>query len=74
MTKPIQKYDAPGITVTFDPSVCTHSGRCVRGLPTVFNIRERRWIRPEQATVDEVVAQVGQCPSGALQVVRTSTP
>jgi uncharacterized Fe-S cluster protein YjdI len=67
MSKPLQTYEAPGITVTFDPNVCTHSARCVRGLPAVFDIRERRWVRLENASAAEVAAQVARCPSGALQ-------
>ena len=69
----LQTYDAPGITVTFDPNICRHGGDCVRGLPAVFDVRRKRWIRPEAATIDEVVAQVGRCPSGALQCKRTAS-
>ena len=67
MSKPLQTYETPDITVTFDPNVCTHSGRCVHGLPAVFDVRERRWVRPEQAPAADVAAQVAKCPSGALQ-------
>jgi uncharacterized Fe-S cluster protein YjdI len=67
MSKPLQTYETPEITVTFDPNVCTHSAACVRGLPAVFDIRERRWVRPEQAPAADVAAQVARCPSGALQ-------
>lgn len=67
MSKRLQSYDTPGITVTFDPNVCTHSGICVRGLPLVFDIKRKRWIRPELASPDAVAAQVARCPSGALQ-------
>lgn len=73
MTTRLQTYDAPGITVTFDPTRCRHGGQCVRGLPLVFDISRKRWIRPELATVDKVVAQVGRCPSGALQVIVPTT-
>jgi len=62
-----QQYETPEITVTFDPRVCTHSGVCVRGLPLVFDVTRRRWIRPELASAADVAAQVEQCPSGALQ-------
>ena len=41
----------------------------LRGLPAVFDIRYKRWVRPELADVAEVIAQVGRCPSGALQIV-----
>lgn len=67
MAKRLQVYDTPDITVTFDPNLCIHSGRCVRGLPLVFDVSRRRWIRPELAAPEAVAAQVAQCPSGALQ-------
>jgi len=67
MGKRVQVYQTPGITVTFDPNICTHSARCVRGLPAVFDVSRRRWIRPELATPEQVAAQVARCPSGALQ-------
>lgn len=63
----LQVYETPGITVTFDPSVCIHSGVCVRGLPMVFDIKRKRWVRPELASPADVAAQVARCPSGALQ-------
>ena len=66
MSKPLQVYESPGIKVTFDPNVCTHSGNCVRGLPAVFNVKNKPWISPGQATVDAVEQQVARCPSGAL--------
>jgi CDGSH-type Zn-finger protein len=36
-------------------------------LPAVFDISRRRWVDPARATVDEVMAAVAKCPSGALQ-------
>jgi uncharacterized Fe-S cluster protein YjdI len=63
----LQTYQTPGITVTFDPAKCRHTGVCVRGLPAVFDVTRRRWIAPEAATPEEVAAQVARCPSGALQ-------
>jgi uncharacterized Fe-S cluster protein YjdI len=70
MGKRLQTYEAPGITVTFDPAICAHSGACVRGLPAVFDVRRKRWIDAEAASPDEVAAQVERCPSGALQYRR----
>jgi uncharacterized Fe-S cluster protein YjdI len=67
MGKRLQVYETPAITVTFDPNLCQHGGACVRGLPAVFDIRRKRWIRPEAAPPDQVAAQVARCPSGALQ-------
>jgi len=68
MEKRLQVYETPAVTVTFDPGICQHTGICLRGLPNVFDVKERRWVRPELATAEEVIAQVGRCPSGALQI------
>lgn len=67
MSKRLQVYETPEITVTFDPNICTHSGNCVRGLPAVFDVRRRRWVQPEHADAEAVAAQIRRCPSGALQ-------
>ena len=70
MGRRLQVYETPEITVTFAPDVCRHTGVCVRGLPAVFDVGRKRWIRPEAASADEVEAQVARCPSGALQCHR----
>ena len=70
MAKRRQTYEAEGITVTFDPDVCIHSGVCVTGLPDVFDVKRKHWVRPELAAADDVAAQVARCPSGALQFRR----
>jgi uncharacterized Fe-S cluster protein YjdI len=67
MTKRLQSYESDDIVVTFDPNVCIHSGECVRGLAAVFDVRLKRWIRPENAPAGQVAEQVRRCPSGALQ-------
>jgi uncharacterized protein len=72
MSTRLQVYETPDVTVTFDPAVCVHSGICVRGLPDVFDVKRKRWVRPEAASADAVVAQVARCPSGALQIRRPS--
>jgi uncharacterized Fe-S cluster protein YjdI len=69
MTKRLQTYEGPGITVTFDPNVCIHSGVCVRGLRAVFDVSRRRWVDVTAAPADAIAAQVERCPSGALQYV-----
>jgi uncharacterized Fe-S cluster protein YjdI len=74
MSKRVQLYSTDEISVSFDPSICQHSGVCVRGLPEVFNIKQKRWIRPELATADEVAALIDKCPSGALKYQLKSEP
>lgn len=68
MGKRLQTYETPDIIVTFDPNICIHSGICVRGLPEVFDVRRRDWVRAYAAPAADVAAQVARCPSGALQV------
>lgn len=63
----LQTYVTDGITVTFDPEACVHSGVCLQTLPAVFDVRRRRWVRPELASPEEVAAAIRKCPSGALQ-------
>jgi uncharacterized Fe-S cluster protein YjdI len=70
MTKRLQVYESPEITVTFDPNVCRHTGVCLRTLGAVFDTRRARWIQPEAAPADDVAAAVQKCPSGALQFYR----
>jgi uncharacterized Fe-S cluster protein YjdI len=67
MKDPVQHYAKGGLTVTFDPRVCTHSGNCVRGLFDVFDVSKRPWVSLDGAPADKVVEQVKRCPSGALQ-------
>jgi uncharacterized Fe-S cluster protein YjdI len=67
MAKRLQLYETDEISVTFDPNICIHSGVCVRGLPNVFDVKRKHWIRPELATAEQVAEQIKRCPSGALQ-------
>ena len=63
-----KSYVGKDVTVSFDPEVCQHSGRCVGGLPAVFDAARSPWIEPDAAGADDVVAQVRRCPSGALRI------
>ena len=67
--KRIQKYTAPGITVSFDPNICIHSAVCLAALPAVFDVRRPRWVQPRAAPAPEVAAAIDRCPSGALSYV-----
>ncbi len=70
MTRKIQTYEGDEIVVTYDPSVCIHSGVCVRSLPAVFDVARERWIRVENASADEIAATIDRCPSRALRYLR----
>jgi len=61
-----KEYDNGEVTVVWQPAKCIHSTNCFRGLPVVFNPVKRPWVDPRAATTEEIIAQIGKCPSGAL--------
>jgi uncharacterized Fe-S cluster protein YjdI len=68
----IERYSNGEITVTYDPDICTHAGRCVKGLPGVFNADNKPWVDINGAAADEIERQVAKCPSRALKFIRES--
>lgn len=64
-----KKYTNGEVTIVWKPAQCIHSTICWKqatGLPSVFNPREKPWIKMEGADTEHIVAQVEKCPSGAL--------
>jgi len=61
-----KKYTNGEVTVVWQPAKCTHSMRCFMGLPEVFDPDKRPWVTPEGAGTERIIAQIKQCPSGAL--------
>lgn len=59
-------YYGKDIEVMFNSEVCTHSGICVKGLPAVFNLRNRPWVNPDADTAEAIARHIDKCPSGAL--------
>lgn len=59
-------YTNGEVTIVWQPNSCIHSAICVRGLPAVFQPRERPWIKIQSAETARLIEQVKQCPSGAL--------
>ncbi len=70
MSARLQTYEGETLTVTFDPGACIHSGTCVRGLPSVFDVKRKPWVAMTGAAAEAIASQVARCPSGALQVRR----
>jgi uncharacterized Fe-S cluster protein YjdI len=64
----VKRYTNGELTVVWRPALCIHSTTCFRGLPAVFDPRRRPWVDARAASTAEIVAQVGQCPSGALSL------
>jgi uncharacterized Fe-S cluster protein YjdI len=57
------------LEVRYDRNVCIHSGNCVKRLPAVFKVVDRKFvIEPDQAADEDVRRTVAACPSGALTV------
>ncbi|MDR1653506.1 MAG: (4Fe-4S)-binding protein [Prevotellaceae bacterium] len=61
-------YSNGEITIVWQPGLCAHAGICVQTLPNVYDVNARPWIRPENATTQELIEQVSKCPSGALTI------
>ena len=62
----VKKYSNGELTVVWKPKKCIHAGECVKALPQVYNPKEKPWIKAENATTEELKAQINKCPSGAL--------
>ncbi|WP_026995653.1 (4Fe-4S)-binding protein [Flectobacillus major] len=68
----VKKYTNGEVTIIWKPDICIHSRICwsaATGLTEVFNPRERPWIKPENATTEQIVEQIKKCPSGALSYI-----
>lgn len=61
-------YASGDVTIVWQPSLCIHSEKCFHGLPAVFDPTRRPWIDPHAATAETIIAQVRNCPSGALSI------
>ncbi|HTL09128.1 MAG TPA: (4Fe-4S)-binding protein [Chitinophagaceae bacterium] len=67
-------YSNKDITIVWKPEVCIHSKICWHGLRAVFDPVRRPWILPDAADTATIMAQIDQCPSGALSYTRNSSP
>ena len=71
---PGKAYEGAEITVYFDKQRCRHFAECLRGLPEVFNARQRPWIAPDAASAALVAEVIRRCPSGALHYQASGVP
>ena len=62
----IKEYSNAEITIVWQPAKCIHAAECVKALPEVYDPEAKPWIKIENATTDELKAQISKCPSGAL--------
>jgi uncharacterized Fe-S cluster protein YjdI len=66
MREVVKEYTNGEVTIVWKNALCIHSGNCFRGLSKVFHPWDIPWITPEKSGTGEIIAQVNQCPSGAL--------
>jgi len=67
-----KQYSNGKVTVVWKPHLCIHSTICFNGLPGVFDPRIRPWINVNNASTEEIIGQVKQCPSAALSFFKNS--
>jgi len=61
-----KSYVGKKITIHDNRGICDHSGFCTDGLPAVWKKGVEPWIEPDGAEVEEIIAIIEKCPSGAL--------
>jgi CDGSH-type Zn-finger protein len=61
-----ESYSGSKITIHDNRGVCAHAGICTDKLASVFRMKQEPWIDPDAASVDEIIAVIQDCPSGAL--------
>jgi uncharacterized Fe-S cluster protein YjdI len=61
-----REYSNGEVTIVWKHELCIHCANCAKGLPAVFQPKDKPWIKPHGATTDAIIEQVKKCPSGAL--------
>ncbi len=62
----VKKYRKEDLTIVWEPKKCIHAAVCVKELPGVYDPNGKPWIKPENATIEQLKSQIDKCPSGAL--------
>lgn len=60
------EFSNEDITIVWKAKLCQHAAVCVKLLPQVYKPKEKPWVNIENASTDELKAQISKCPSGAL--------
>ena len=60
-------YEKGGFAVFWDSTRCVHTGICLRSLHSVFDLKNRSWVSLDGGDVEQIIATVEQCPTGALR-------
>jgi uncharacterized Fe-S cluster protein YjdI len=62
------------LTVVWKKDLCTHSQRCFKELPAVFDPPGDAFVDLSAAAAPVIMAQVDRCPSGALSYLVKGQP
>lgn len=62
----VKEYSNGELTIVWKPRACIHAAECVKALPNVYKPNDKPWINADNATTEELKAQIAKCPSGAL--------
>ena len=60
-------YSNEEITVTFEPHLCIHAGKCAQELSEVFRTSVIPWINLDGTSAERIIEQIKRCPSAALK-------
>lgn len=63
----MRKYQNEDIIVYWFPNKCIHDTNCFVNLPQVFDPEKRPWVNLKGADPVEIMRNIDNCPSGALQ-------
>lgn len=66
-----KEYSNQEVTIVWKPDLCIHSANCVKGLPKVFQPKQKPWIDANAASTEDLINQIKKCPSGALNFYKT---
>ena len=61
-----EDYAGDEVTIHDNRGICAHAARCTDGLKSVFRLGTEPWLDPHGADKEAIIAQINQCPSGAL--------
>ncbi|MGL1886676.1 MAG: (4Fe-4S)-binding protein [Reichenbachiella sp.] len=70
----IKHYANEEITIKWQSDLCIHSRICFKGLKDVFDPQNRPWVNIAGSDNEKIMAQIDQCPSGALSYTKTNEP
>ena len=60
-------YEGKDITVHYNRLLCSHAAECGKLNKAAFDSSRKPWIKPDNATAEEIKNIVKACPSGALR-------